>query len=126
MVVGRSTLLRHVSQNLCLARHGFWTIPKTDSGTAFQHGQWWDAFGCAARTSSSSGGELINVAGAQVRPRSFLYFGMPCAGVVPEAWFALGLRAQTRALRAAQPKAITRYRSQQGPQTLAGLVQSAL
>ncbi|CAG2141307.1 hypothetical protein LMG26411_03447 [Cupriavidus numazuensis] len=36
MVVGRSTLLRHVSQNLCLARHGFWTIPKTDSGTAFQ------------------------------------------------------------------------------------------
>ncbi|CAG2145945.1 hypothetical protein LMG26411_02839 [Cupriavidus numazuensis] len=63
MVVGRSTLLRHVSQNLCLARHDFWTIPKTDSGTAFQPGQWWDAFGCAART-SSSGCELINVAGA--------------------------------------------------------------
>ncbi|CAG2161041.1 hypothetical protein LMG26411_07954 [Cupriavidus numazuensis] len=36
MVVSRSTLLRHVSQNLCLARHGVWTIPKTDSGTAFQ------------------------------------------------------------------------------------------
>ncbi|CAG2156692.1 hypothetical protein LMG26411_05319 [Cupriavidus numazuensis] len=51
MVVSGSTLLRHVSQNLCLTRHGFWTIPKTDSGTAFQPGQWWNAFGCAARTS---------------------------------------------------------------------------
>ncbi|WP_211958109.1 hypothetical protein, partial [Cupriavidus numazuensis] len=51
MVVGRSNLLRHVSQNLCLTRHGFWTIPKTDSGTAFQQRQRWDAFGCAARTS---------------------------------------------------------------------------
>ncbi|CAG2145874.1 hypothetical protein LMG26411_02825 [Cupriavidus numazuensis] len=64
MVVGRSTLLRYVSQNLCLARHGFWTIPKTDSGTAFQQSQWWDAFGCAART-SQSGCDLINVAGAR-------------------------------------------------------------
>ncbi|CAG2138560.1 hypothetical protein LMG26411_01578 [Cupriavidus numazuensis] len=64
-VVSGSTLLRYVSQNLCLARHDFWTIPKTDSGTAFQHGQWWDAFGCAART-SSSGGKLISVAGARV------------------------------------------------------------
>ncbi|CAG2156307.1 hypothetical protein LMG26411_05206 [Cupriavidus numazuensis] len=61
MVVGRSTLLRHVSQNLCLARYGVWTIPKTDSGTAFQSDQWWDAFGCAARA-SSSGGKRINVA----------------------------------------------------------------
>ncbi|CAG2157959.1 hypothetical protein LMG26411_05775 [Cupriavidus numazuensis] len=64
MVVGRSTLLRHVSQNLCLTRHGFWTIPKTDSGTAFQSDERWDAFGCAARA-SSSGCDLINVAGAR-------------------------------------------------------------
>ncbi|CAG2158452.1 hypothetical protein LMG26411_05991 [Cupriavidus numazuensis] len=122
MVVSRSTLLRHVSQNLCLTRHGFWTIPKTDSGTAFQKDQWWDAFGCAARA-SSSGGKLINVASARVPLLSTSR--MQCAGLVTEAWFALGWRLQTRALRIAQPKAITRYRPQQGPQTLAGLVQSA-
>ena len=51
LVVSGSSLLRQVSQNLCLARHGFCTIPKTDSGTAFQQRQWWDAYGCAARAS---------------------------------------------------------------------------
>ncbi|CAG2137800.1 hypothetical protein LMG26411_01464 [Cupriavidus numazuensis] len=85
MVVGRSTLLRHVSQNLCLARHGFWTIPKTDSGTAFQPGRWWDAFGCAART-SSSGRKLINLAGARGlhSSRPSLYSAHALAGIVTE------------------------------------------
>ncbi|CAG2141469.1 hypothetical protein LMG26411_02062 [Cupriavidus numazuensis] len=98
MVVGRSNLLRHVSQNLCLARHGFWTIPKTDSGTAFQYRQWWDAFGCAART-SSSGGKLISVAGAQVPPsrsRSPVSTRMQCAqGIATEARFGSDLRSLT-------------------------------
>jgi len=68
----------------------------------------------------------INGAGAGGHFRVLLlYFAHQCAGLVTEAWFALGPRAQTRALRVAQPKAITQYRRQQGPQTLAGLVQSA-